>query len=58
MSRDSLRLARADDRRAGVLVETDVPAAAVAEFRDGLPSRFKDYGDARLAVEAAGLPRP
>jgi ketosteroid isomerase-like protein len=36
-------------------VETDVPTAAVAEYRDGLLWRFKDYGDARSALEAAGL---
>ena len=36
-------------------VETDVPTAAVVEFRDGLLWRFKDYGNARLALEAAGL---
>jgi ketosteroid isomerase-like protein len=36
-------------------VESDVPLAVVAEFRDGMLLRFKDYGDARLALEAAGL---
>jgi ketosteroid isomerase-like protein len=36
-------------------VESDVPLAVVAEFRDGILLRFKDYGDARLALEAAGL---
>ena len=36
-------------------VESDVALAVVAEFRDGMLLRFKDYGDARLALEAAGL---
>ena len=36
-------------------VETDVPTAAVVEFRDGLLWRYKDYGNARLALEAVGL---
>jgi len=36
-------------------VEIDVPTAAIAEYRDGLMWRYKDYGEARLAFEAAGL---
>jgi ketosteroid isomerase-like protein len=36
-------------------VESDVALAVVAEFREGMLLRFKDYGDARLALEAAGL---
>jgi ketosteroid isomerase-like protein len=36
-------------------VETDVPSAAIAEYRDGLLWRYKDYGDARSALRAAGL---
>ena len=36
-------------------VETDVPTAAVAEYRDGLLWRYKDYGNAREALRAAGL---
>ena len=36
-------------------VETDVLSAVVAEFRDGLVWRFKDYGDARSALRAAGV---
>lgn len=36
-------------------VETDVPTAAVAEYRDELLWRFRDYRDAALALEAAGL---
>ena len=36
-------------------VETDIPTAVIAEYRDGLLWRFKDYREARLALEAAGL---
>jgi ketosteroid isomerase-like protein len=36
-------------------VESDVPLAVVAGFRDGMLLHFKDYGDPRLALEAAGL---
>ncbi len=36
-------------------VETDVPSAAVVDYLDGLLWRYKDYGQARLALEAAGL---
>ena len=36
-------------------VETDVPSAVVAEFRDGLVWRFKDYGDKRSALHAVGV---
>jgi ketosteroid isomerase-like protein len=36
-------------------VETDVPTAVIAEFRDGLVWRFQDYGDARSAKRAAGV---
>jgi len=42
-------------RGRGSGVEADVPSAAVAEFRDGLLWRYKDYGDPRLALEAVGL---
>lgn len=42
-------------RGRGSGVETDIPSAAIVEFRDGLAWRFKDYGEARLALEAAGL---
>jgi ketosteroid isomerase-like protein len=44
---------RARGRTSGA--ESDVPLAVVAEFREGMLLRFKDYGDARLALEAAGL---
>jgi ketosteroid isomerase-like protein len=36
-------------------VETDIPSAALGEYRDGLLWRYKDYGDRRAALEAAGL---
>jgi ketosteroid isomerase-like protein len=36
-------------------VEADVATAAIVEFRDGVLVRYKDYGDAQLALEAAGL---
>ena len=36
-------------------VESDVPLAVVAAFREGTLLHFKDYGDPRLALEAAGL---
>jgi ketosteroid isomerase-like protein len=39
-------------------VESDIPTAAVVEFRsDGILVHYKDYGDARLALEAVGLSR-
>ena len=44
---------RARGRTSGA--ESDVPLAVVAEFREGMLLRFKDYGDARLALEALGL---
>jgi ketosteroid isomerase-like protein len=36
-------------------VETDVPTAAIAEFREGLLWNFKDYVEERLALGAVGL---
>jgi ketosteroid isomerase-like protein len=36
-------------------VESDVDTAAIAEFRDGVLVNYKDYGDTRLALHAAGL---
>ena len=35
-------------------VEQDVPSAAIVEFRDGRMWRYKDYGDARTALQMAG----
>ena len=43
-------------RGRGSGVESDVASAAIVEFRDGLLARYKDYGDARLALQMAGLP--
>jgi ketosteroid isomerase-like protein len=40
-------------RARGSGVETDVPTAAIVEYRDGLLWRYKDYGQARLALAAA-----
>jgi ketosteroid isomerase-like protein len=42
-------------RARGSGVEADVPSAAIVEYLDGLLWRYKDYGQARLALEAAGL---
>jgi ketosteroid isomerase-like protein len=42
-------------RGRGSGVESDVPTAALVEFRNGVLSLYKDYGDARHALEAAGL---
>ena len=42
-------------RGRGSGLETDIPTAAIAEYRDGLLWRYKDYGEARDALEAAGL---
>ena len=36
-------------------IETDTPLAVLATFRDGLITRFRDYGDRKQALEAAGL---
>jgi ketosteroid isomerase-like protein len=36
-------------------IETEVVVAAIFEFRDGRLFRYKDYGDRRLALEAARL---
>ena len=42
-------------RGRGSGLETDIPTAAIAEYRDGLLWRFKDYGKVEEALEAAGL---
>ena len=34
---------------------SDVDTAAIVELRDGVLVRYKDYGDTRVALEAAGL---
>jgi ketosteroid isomerase-like protein len=36
-------------------LESDIQTAAVVEFRDGVLVHYKDYGDARLALDATGL---
>ncbi len=36
-------------------VETDMPFAVVASFRDGRMTQFTDFGDKDQALEAAGL---
>ena len=36
-------------------VESDVTTAAIVQFRDGVLVYYKDYGDPRLALEAAYL---
>jgi ketosteroid isomerase-like protein len=43
-------------RGRGSGVESDVPSAALVEFRDGLLLRYKDYSDARVALQVAGQP--
>lgn len=42
-------------RGRGSGLEDDVPSAAIVEFRNGLLVHYKDYGDARLALQVAGL---
>ena len=42
-------------RGRGSGVDTDIPTAGIAEYRAGLLWRWKDYGEARLALEASGL---
>jgi uncharacterized protein len=36
-------------------IETDVPTAGIATYRDGRLIHWKDFGDRRRALEAAGL---
>ena len=36
-------------------IETEIPAAGIFIFRDGLLVRFTDYGDREAALQAAGL---
>jgi ketosteroid isomerase-like protein len=42
-------------RGRGSGVETDVPSAIVVTFSGGRMTQFKDYGDRKKALEAAGL---
>ena len=44
---------RTKGRRSGV--ETEVPVAILAHYKNGLLTHLKDYGDTRQALEAAGL---
>ncbi len=46
-------IARSVGKESGI--ETEVPVAVVATFREGLMTRWKDYGDKAEALEAAGL---
>jgi len=36
-------------------IETEVPVAVLASFREGLITSFRDYGESDRALEAAGL---
>jgi ketosteroid isomerase-like protein len=36
-------------------VETDIPTAGVASFRDGKMTKWKDFGDRHEALKAVGL---
>ena len=42
-------------RARGSGIETDVPTAAIATWREGLLIDWKDYGDSQEALEAVGL---
>src|SRR6478736_6610886 len=42
-------------RGRGAGVETDIPAAGIATYRDGKLSRWEDFREPRAALEAAGL---
>ena len=42
-------------RGRGSGLETEVPTAVIASYRDGRMTRFKDYGDHDAALAAAGL---
>jgi ketosteroid isomerase-like protein len=42
-------------RGKGSGAEVEVPGAAVARYRDGLLTEFRDYGNRQKALEAAGL---
>jgi hypothetical protein len=42
-------------RGRGSGVETEVPSAIIARFRDGRMIEFKDYGEHAAALRAAGL---
>ncbi len=42
-------------RARGSGIETDIPAGAVLEFRDGKIVRWEDFGSKEKALEAVGL---
>ena len=42
-------------RGRGAGVETDVPVAGIATYREGKLSRWEDYRERRAALKAAGL---
>ncbi|HEY7151696.1 MAG TPA: nuclear transport factor 2 family protein [Solirubrobacterales bacterium] len=50
-----LALGRLHVRGKGSGIETDVPIAGIATFRDGRITRWKDHGDPQRALQAAGL---
>jgi len=49
-----IAIGRLHIRGRGSGAETEVPIAAVVEFRDGLMYRYRDYGDADAARAAVG----
>jgi len=50
-----LALGRIRIRGRGSGVETEVPTAVIATFRDGRMTRFKDFGEHAAALGAPGL---
>jgi len=42
-------------RGRGAGVETDIPAAGIATYRDGKLTRWEDFRERRLALKAVGL---
>jgi ketosteroid isomerase-like protein len=42
-------------RGRGSQLETEIPSAVLVTYRNGLVYRFRDYGEAAKALEAAGL---
>ena len=42
-------------RGRGAGVETDIPVAGIATYREGTLSRWEDFRERRAALEAAGL---
>ena len=52
-----LAIGRIRMRGRGSGAEADVLTAAIVEFRDGVMRSYRDYGDARWALQEAGLSR-